>query len=268
MTIIDDIFKNYNKKLQVFQKLTKFFNKSLLYDLDASNYLLNRGLTKSTIETFSIGYDKSASSLQQFIEKENIDIVDLEELGVLTKNEDGSYYDKFVRRIIFPVFDLKGNVIAFSGRVYKKDDNRSKYITSNLSEVFQKSLSLYGFYQSLQNIIKYKAVFIVEGNIDVNMCYQEGIKITVGPFGTSFMEEHFLLLKQFADTFIFCLDNDEGGKKSEERIRKMLENETDTKIGYLHLEGVKDPDEFIQNYGITPLVNTIIEMKNELQGIV
>jgi DNA primase len=265
MIIIDDIIKNYERKLQILQKLTKFFSRNLLFDLDALNYCLGRGLTKDTIDTFCIGYDKSASSLQQFIEKENIDVADLGELGVLTKNEDGSYYDKFVKRIIFPVFDLKGNVIAFSGRVHKKDDNRSKYLTSNLSEVFQKSLSLYGLYQSLQNIIKYKVVFIVEGNIDVNMCYQEGIKITVSPFGTSFMKEHFLLLRQFVDTFIFCLDNDEGGKKSEERIRKMLENEIDTKIGYLHLDKVKDPDLFIQTYGITPLMNSIIETKEELQ---
>lgn len=267
MSTVDDIVKNYNNKLQILQKLTKFFSRNLLFNKEALNYCLDRGLTKNTIDTFYLGYDESALSLQNFIEREKIEARELESLGILKRNDDGSYYDKFVKRIIFPVFDLKGNVIALSGRVYKKDDVRSKYIVSNLSEIFQKSLSLYGLYQSLDNIIKYKVVFIVEGNIDVNMCYQEGIKITVGPFGTSFMKEHFLLLKQFANTFIFCLDNDEGGKKSEERIKKMLENEIDIKIGYLHLEGVKDPDLFIQNYGITPLMNSIIELKNELESV-
>jgi len=265
MNIIDDIVKNYNTKLQILQKLTKFFSRNLFFNKEALDYCLDRGLTKSSIDTFQIGYDESVSSLESFIEREKTEVQDLDSLGILTKNDDGSYYDKFVKRIIFPVFDLKGNVIALSGRVYKKDDSRSKYITSNLSEIFQKSLSLYGLYQSLQNITNYKTVFIVEGNIDVNICYQEGIKITVGPFGTSFMKEHFLLLKQFANIFIFCLDDDEAGKKSEERIKKMLENEKDVKIGYLHLEGVKDPDLFIQKYGVTPLMNSIIELKNELE---
>ena len=264
MTIVDNVLNKYYEKVLQAQKLAKFFNESLYLDSEALEYVTGRGLAEATINTFCIGYDVSASSLQRFIEKENVDIYDLVELGILTQNKDDSYYDKFVRRIIFPVFDIKGNIIAFSGRVYKKNDDRSKYIVSNLSNMFQKSLSLYGLYQSLDRIIKYKTVFIVEGNVDVNMCYQEGIKITVAPFGTSFMKEHFLLLKQFADTFIFCTDNDDAGRKSEEHIRKMLVNETDVKINYMHLDGVKDPAEFIQKFGVESLTEAIVNIRNSV----
>lgn len=264
---INVIVNNYYKKTDILYKLAKFFNNRLLYNKKAFDYCnVTRGFVKKTIDTFLIGYGEGSLYLHTFIENERIDINDLVNLGIFSLNEDGSYYNKFNKRIIFPIFDLKGNVVALSGRIFKEDDTRHKYIISNLSEIFQKSLNLYGLYQNLENIIKYKLAVVVEGNVDVITCYQEGIKVVVSSLGTSFLKEHFKLLSQFVKVILFCFDNDEAGMKAKEKVKELLSyiNKDDIKIGYLQLLGAKDPDEFINKFGVTPLMNSIVNLYNSL----
>ncbi len=262
MNIINDIVAKYNDKVNVLRKLAKFYNRNLLFNQEALNYCaVNRGFTKKSIDNFLIGYD---IKLFDFIEKEKIDPEVLVQIGILSKNEDGSYWDKFSDRIIFPIFDLKGNVISFSGRTWKKKDEKSKYINSSLSTVYQKSLSVYGLYQGLTDIIESNLVLIVEGNPDVVTCHQEDIKIAVSACGTSFMEEHFLILRQFTNRFIFCFDNDKGGEKSIERIKELLSDKTNIKVGYLKIDGAKDPDEFIYKYGAYSLQKSILNLESRL----
>ena len=263
--MIASIIENYNKKVKILNNLSHFFSKRLLYTQKPLDYCLDRGFTKDTLDTFYLGYD---IGVQDFLDRENEGIEeDLIKLGILTENEDNTLYDKFYDRIIFPIFDISGNVVGLSGRIWKKEDLRSKYIISNNTDIFQKSLNLYGLYQCLSNIIKYKTVLIVEGNVDVISCYQEGIKITVSPFGTSFMKEHLLLLKQFADIFIFCLDADKGGEKSVVRIKKLMIEEN-VKAGFITLDKrYKDPDIFIKQNGVTSLMENIIDIRNELMSV-
>jgi len=264
MSITDNIVKRYYSKTQILLKLANYFNRNLLFDQKALNYCLNRGLTKKGIDSFLIGYDINASSLQNFIEREKLDPEILINLGFLSKNEDNSYYDKFSKRIVFPVFDIKGNVMGFSGRIWKKGDTRSKYVNCALSSIYQKSLAVYGLFHSIYDILISNLVIIVEGIFDVSTCHQEGIKIAVSSCGTSFMKEHFLILRQFTNRFIFCFDNDTGGNVAIEKVKKLLNNEKGIKVGYLKIEGAKDPDEFIQKYGSEYLKSSILELEKEL----
>ena len=261
--MISSIVESYKKKVHILNLISQHFNKQLIENTEPLNYCLDRVRDRETIDTFLLGYGKG---IQDLINKESVREEELIELGILTDN-DTFLYDKFDDRVIFPIFDISGNVVGLSGRVWRESDNRSKYIISNNTDVFQKSLSLYGLYQSLPFIKKYKTVFVVEGNVDVISSYREGIKITVSPFGTSFMKEHLLLLRQFADIFIFCQDADKGGKKSVERIKKLVQEEN-IKAGFINLpEKEKDPDNFIKKYGSSPLIESIIDIRNQLLSV-
>lgn len=262
MNIINDIVTRYENNTKLLNKLALFFNRNLLLDQKALDYcVINRGFNKKSIDSFIIGYNVR---LQTFIDREQIDPEVLIKVGVLLKNDDGSYYDKFSNRIIFPFFDLKGDVVGFTGRLWKENIKKGKYIHSSLSTIYQKSLNIYGLYQALSSIVESNLVFIVEGNPDVITCHQEDIDITVSVNGTSFMEEHYLILRQFTNRFIFCFDADEGGEKGIEKIKELLNDEDDIEVGYLKLEGAKDPDEFINKFGSSFLKESILKLESKL----
>jgi DNA primase len=262
--MVHEIIQTYYRNTQILDKLAIFFNNNLLQHTDSLNYLLQRGISKKAIEEFRIGYDINALSLQTFIEKENISLESLSEIGVLTKNEDNSYYDRFADRIIFPILDIKGLVASFSGRVWQESDERAKYINGSLSSTYQKSLTLFGLFQALYDIQKNNLVLVTEGNVDVITCHVKDIKIAVATCGSAFTKEHFQLLKMFVNRFIFCFDNDESGRKSTEKVKGLLKDEKTIKVGYLNIEGVKDLDLFIQVNGAAKLKEIIKEFSNEL----
>jgi DNA primase len=266
MQLLENIEKEYNSKIEITDKFTSFFQRSLLYNQESLNYCLNRGITKKSLDIFHIGYDPGGKILQEFIERYNFNSEDLVELGILTKDSSDTYYDKFSKRIIFPIFDLKGNSIAFSGRIWKDGDDRSKYINSNLSTLYQKSLIMYGLYQAYKSIVEYNLVLLVEGNTDVLACHDSNLKIAVAPCGTSFMEEHFLLLNNFTNRFIFCMDNDEAGRKAKNKIITMLKDKKDIKYGFLNISIVKDIDLFIKNYGVDLIIENINEITDNMNN--
>ena len=260
-----NIFLNYKEKVEIQKKLKEFFHTELYKNTEVLKYCIEkRKFIDDDLKTFQLGYNPSSSLLSTFLNENNISYEELSSLGFLTKNEDKSFYDKFSDRLIFPIHDVEGGVIGFSGRVWKDEDNRSKYILNNNSSIFQKSLNLYGLYQNLEYIVKHKTVLVVEGNTDVISCRRVGIPIGVCAFGTSFMEEHLKVLMLYANTFIFCQDEDVAGKKSTEKIQKLLTPYKDIKVGYLKLSGAKDPDDFIKLYGGETLKKGIIDLRNSL----
>ena len=264
--MINTILNSYKVKTEELGRVVDHFQQNLRQNLDTLNYCLNRGMTGKDIENFHIGYDKSAIDFQNFIERSNFDVDLLKELGILVKENgsEDSYYDKFCRRIIFPIQDMKGNFIGLTGRVWKKGDDRAKYINTNLCEIYQKSLIMYGLYQAAYDISTQNLVLVVEGNADVVACHSEGIKIAVCTSGSAFMEEHYLLLRQYTSRFIFCFDNDESGKKTTEKVKKLLENKSDIRVGYLDVGDAKDLDEYIRNFGSKDIKNAIKDLDNEL----
>jgi DNA primase len=261
---LDALFKHYKDAVLSLNHLANFYRKSLFYSQKGLDYCSKRGIDSNMIDKFLIGYDPGIVYNKNFFETYQIDPILLEKIGVLKKNNDNVYYSFFSHHLIFPIFDLKGNVIAICGRTL--DNSLPKYRMTKTSEIFQKSLSLYGLYQSLNSIIKYRTVFVVEGNVDVISCYKVGIHIVVSPFGTSFMYTHFLLLKTFADYFIFCFDNDDAGRKAKQKVIEMSKRLDNIKLGFLDLEGAKDPDEFIYAHSSHPqiLINSIKDMRDQM----
>jgi len=260
-----NVFSSYKEKVEIQKKLGEFFHAELYKNEDILNYCINiRRFTEEDIKTFQIGYNPNSVILSTFLNENNINYEELTFLGFLTKNEDDSFYDKFSDRLIFPIFDTFGGITGFSGRVWREGDSRAKYILNNNSSIFQKSLNLYGLYQNLEYIVKHKTVLVVEGNTDVISCRRAGIPIGVCAFGTSFMEEHLKVLMLYADTFLFCQDDDDAGKKSTEKIQKLLSSYKDIKVGYLKLSGAKDPDDFIKLYGGDSLKKGVIDLRNSL----
>lgn len=265
MKLVDKIIENYISKSKILEKLFHSFHRNLIYNKEVFNYCQDRGITKKSIDMFCLGYDSGSSFLQNIIDVEHISYELLEEFGIIVKNDEEDFYiNKLSNRIIFPIQDIKGNYTGFSARIWKEGDKRPKYINSNLSELYQKSLTMYGLYQSIYDISMYNLVLIVEGNIDVISCHQEGIKIAVATCGSIFKKEHLLLLKQFTNRFIFCFDNDEAGKRATEKARELLKDEKDIKIGYLQVGGTKDLNEFLQKGDKSSIINSLKEFDLEL----
>lgn len=257
--MVDDIVRNYNQRVHILEQFAAFFQEKLLNSSAALEYCSSRGLTREALEMFKIGYD---SGLQEFINTSNFDISLLVELGILSTEDNQEFYDKFSKRIIFPMFDIVGNIIGFSGRVWLDKDTRSKYINSNLSITYQKALNLFGLYHAIPFITKYNLALIVEGNLDVITCHMNKIPIAVGPCGTAFTEEHLMLLKNFTNRLLYCGDNDAAGRKAAERFTKITKSDTAIEVQFLELKDSQDIDKFIREYGPEPVINTINKMYN------
>ena len=179
---------------------------------------------------------------------------DLIECGLFGyKSETDTIYDKFRNRVMFPIFDYRGNVIGFGGRVL--DDSLPKYLNSPDSLIFNKRLNLYGL-NFARKEIKDRTVILVEGYMDLISLYQYDIKNVVATLGTALTEQQGHLIKRYADTAIISYDSDDAGVKATLRGIDIL-----TKLGIsvrvLNLKDCKDPDEFIRKYGVLEYKNAI-----------
>ena len=170
----------------------------------------------------------------------------------------GLTFDKLEGRLIFPVVDLLGGVIGFSGRTITPLLQQAKYFNSPTSLVYKKSLSLYGLYQAYQRIQEYDFAVLVEGNIDVCMCHQTGIENAIAPCGTALRQEHLLLLEHFTPNIVCVFDNDAAGKVATTKARTLC-RDNDCNFYSVTLSEAKDPDEFIRKFGGEEFKNLINE---------
>ncbi len=216
-------------------------------------YLMNRGLTRYDIEFWKIGYasfeyQNLYNKLKQIVKNDYL----IKECGLFkfqeNKKTKDSIRDKFIDRIIFPIWDIYGCIIAFSGRVVKSDDKRPKYLNSPDTLVFDKGKNLYGLYQSLQEIKNRGFVIITEGQFNLILSHSSGIKNIVAPLGTSFTNDHIFLLKRYTNSFALALDNDQAGKKALLRAAKMLLQSGNVNLSVVEWDSTfgKDPAEVIQ----------------------
>lgn len=197
---------------------TEFFKKSLEKNADAYAYLEKRGLKKETIEEFSIGFAPGGDSLILYLLGKGFDINDIARAGVAFKNNRGLYRDRFEGRIIFPISNAVGKIVAFTGRIFgPESDTTPKYINSPETPIFTKSKILYGFSHSKRIIAETHTAFLVEGQMDFLMAWQSGIKNTIAVSGTALTRDHLEKLRRFADTIIVSFDNDSAGFKALER---------------------------------------------------
>lgn len=200
------------------QKAAQFFHYILTehpMGKSALAYLHNRGLTDETIKLFQIGYaPQSWENLTKFLRKKGFSIEDLINSGVAVQSKNGCY-DRFRGRIMFPLLDVRNRIIGFSGRVL--DGGEPKYINSPQTPIFDKSKFLFGIHLSKTDMKTKKSAILVEGEMDMLMSYQSGVKNIVASKGTALTESQIELLKRYTDNLSLCFDTDLAGDAASRR---------------------------------------------------
>ena len=226
----------------------RFYFKALNGSRVAKEYFTNRGIKESTIRRFGLGYAKDGwNNLIYYLRKKGFKDEVLQEAGLILKSEKkGTLYDRFRNRVMFPVFDIKGNVIGFGGRVL--DDSKPKYLNSPETLIFQKGTNLYGLNFALKDKIEDRYFIIVEGYMDCISLHQYGITNVVASLGTALTINQARLLKRYADKIIISYDADIAGQNATIRGLEILK-EAGLDVRVLVIPEGKDPDEFIRVNG-------------------
>ena len=221
----------------------QFFINSLNKNKGAMDYLISRGIDTDMIKKFDIGY--AADSLKKYL-YQNKKLEAAIELGLVVKNQD-KVYDRFRNRIMFPIKNNAGRVIAFGGRTIDKNE-KAKYINSPESKLFFKSAEIYGLYESKNEIHKKESIVIVEGYTDVISLHKHGYYNVVATLGTAFTKFHIRKIKRISSEIIFCFDGDDAGKSAANKAMNNVLPELNDglDIRFCFLEKGKDPDEICQ----------------------
>ena len=226
-----------------------------LYQPDAKlaqEYVKKRKLSNDTLKAFKIGLSGKFNELYNELKKQGFGEKEILESGLVNKNEKGQYIDRYRNRLMFPICDPRGKVIAFGGRVL--DDSKPKYINSNENIVYSKGRNLFGLNVAKKGDLK--RILIVEGYMDVISLHQRGITNVVAPLGTALTEQQGWLLRKNAEQIILSFDSDEAGLKAKIRALEILQN-MGCDIRVLQIEGAKDPDEYILKYGNARFLNLV-----------
>lgn len=214
----------------------------------AKEYLKGRGLVDETIKHFGLGAAPDAwDGLMKHLRAKGFNESEMEAANLISKGRNGGYYDRFRNRVMFPVIDLRGNVVAFSGRARPGDDAATaKYVNTSDTLVYKKSNHIYGL--NFAKAYCADRVVLVEGNMDVVSLHQAGIQNAVAALGTAFGETQAVLLSRYAKEIVLTLDADAAGQKAVRRALETLKN-SNINIRVLVLPDGKDPDEFIKKHG-------------------
>ncbi len=213
---------------------------------EAQAYVRKRGLSASTVTRFGLGFaPNSWSGLLDAMTAQGFTKSELLDAGlVLEKKDKGTLYDRFRNRLMFPIIDVRGNVIGFGGRVM--DDSTPKYLNSPETLIFNKRRNLFAM-----NIVKKSKqgyIILTEGYMDAITLHQYGFDCAVASLGTSLTQEHADMLSKYTDEIVLTYDGDEAGQNATKRAIPMLEK-TGLRVKILRMQGAKDPDEFLHKYG-------------------
>ncbi|MDF2668622.1 MAG: primase [Paenibacillus sp.] len=225
---------------------------------NAVQYLKSRGFTDSLIETFQIGYAPARwDTLVIQLQKREFNMPLMEAGGLLSAKSSGDgYIDKFRDRIMFPLRDTKGKVIAFAGRTLGSE--QPKYLNSQETVLFRKSRILYNFHQARQAIKKESSAVVFEGYADVIKAWSAGVHNSVGTMGTALTEEHARLIRLSAEEVILCFDGDEAGQSASYKSLSILQK-AGLNVKVAVVPDRLDPDEYITNFGANRFQRDIIE---------
>lgn len=238
-----------------------YFTKLWANTDDALSYIRKRGLCDQTIKRFGLGYAPKDRSLYSFLKQRGYEEEDLLESGIFTGKKE-QLRERFFSRLIFPIFDLRGRVIAFGGRVM--DDSQPKYLNSPETLIFQKKDNLYAL-----NIVKNHSksgILLVEGYMDVISLHEHGFPFAVASLGTALSKEQTEKLKRYSHQIYIAYDSDEAGKKATLRAIEIFEQQH--MYPYIvHMEEYKDPDEYIKKKGEKNFQRQIDASRSALQFI-
>lgn len=243
--IINTQKTDYSSLYLLMEKMVVLYQQCLLATQKAVNYLHQRGIDAACLQRFSIGY---APNEWHFLEKNHCDTQQLITLGMLS-NKEHKFYDRFRDRIMFPIRDKRGRVIAFGGRVL--DNSQPKYLNSPETVLFSKGKTVYGLYELLKIDSKPKYIVVVEGYMDVVMLSQYGIYNVVAVLGTALSKAHCDLLFRFTSEIIFCFDGDKAGQEAAWKAvdAAFSAMKDGRQIRFLQLPASHDPDTFVRQQG-------------------
>ncbi len=212
----------------------------------AREYAKCRGLSRDIIASFGIGYAKESwSDMIDYLNENGFKNDEIVDAGLAVKNEKGRVYDKFRNRLMFPIIDVRGNVIAFSGRAL--GDDAAKYMNSPETPVFHKGSNIFALNIAKQYGAK-DGLILVEGNMDAVSLHSHGFKNAVAGLGTALTDGQAGLLKRYSSCIYICYDNDEAGQKAANKAIDILTS-SGVKLKVISYQGAKDPDEFLNSKG-------------------
>lgn len=229
------------------KEAARFFHMELFSPRGASglDYFTRRGLTKKTITDFGLGFAPDGwSALRDHLQSKGYRPDELELAGLVVRGQKGSLYDRFRNRVMFPIINVRGQVVGFGGRVL--GDEKPKYLNSNDTPVFQKNRNLFAI--NLAKKTKQDRMILAEGYMDVIALHQAGFDGAVASLGTALTPGQAKLMRQFVKETVICYDSDGAGQKAAQRAIDLL-NGAGLEVRVLHLQGAKDPDEFIRKNG-------------------
>jgi len=224
----------------------RFFHEQLKKNEHAKQYIASRRLSPLIIKQFGVGYAPHEwDALLKHLVDKGYDKADIEKAGLIVPNKKGGYYDRFRHRIMFPIFDIRKRVIAFSGRAVDRDEN-VKYINSPETPLFSKSRELYALHEAKNT--RGGRIILAEGQMDVLALYQAGFDYAVASSGTAFTSHHAQAISRYAKEAIIAFDTDGAGQAAAAKAAPILQS-AGLNVRVLSLQDAKDPDEFIQRKG-------------------
>ena len=255
-SVPDDI----KQMIEAHQLLSKFYHHLLVNTKEGQNaleYLLARGFSKQSIEKFQIGYALNSWDFDyKFLMNKQFHPKLLEKAGLIIKREqDGSYFDRFRDRIMFPIVNRNNETIAFSGRILGSE--QPKYLNSPETAIFNKSNVLYNYYLARPTIRKHQQAVLFEGFADVIAADRSGIENGVATMGTSLTKEHISILKKNVQSVTICYDSDSAGIEATYKAGEMLQK-ANCQVKVAVMPKGMDPDDYVKNYGEEKFRNDVI----------
>lgn len=249
--------------LQLNKEAARYFHSQLHGPAgrEGLEYLRGRGLSKGIMTRFGLGFaPESWDSLTKAMTDKGFAKGDLLDAGLAVSGKKGGVYDRFRNRVMFPIIDLRGDVIGFGGRVL--GDGTPKYLNSPDTPVFNKSRNLFAL--NLAKTTKLGRIVLTEGYMDTISLYQAGFDCAVASLGTALTADHAKLLSRFTKEVVICYDADAAGVQAANRAIPMLEK-TGLKVRVLRVNGAKDPDEFIRKYGPDAFARLLDQSENYVE---
>ena len=248
--------------LEINRESARFFHSCLMSEQgrQAYEYLISRGRDRKTIRHFGLGYAPAGwDGLLNHLRAKGFSDNDMLEANVVTKGKYG-LHDRFSNRVIFPIIDLRGNVVAFGGRAL--DDKGAKYLNSSDTPVFKKSKTLFAL--NFAKTSKRPGLILAEGYMDVIAIHQAGFDNAVATLGTALTEEQARLISQYAERVVLAYDSDGPGQAATKRAMNIFD-EVGVKVSMLSMTGAKDPDEFIKKYGAERFAMLLDNSRNPVE---
>ena len=238
-------YEHRKKLFEINNEAKLFYYKNLLINDVPKDYIKKRNLNNNLINKFIIGYADGKNSLYRHLLQKGYQKDDIIEVGLINQDEKGNVYDKFRNRLMFPIIDIRGNVIGFGGRSLA--DSRAKYMNSPQSLAYDKSKNVYGV-SNLKNSTKVGKIILVEGYMDVISLTNYGFDYAIASLGTSLTHDQAKLIKRYCKNIYICYDGDSAGQKATSRAIEIFK-EQDISPNIIVIPDNMDPDDYIKQYG-------------------